>query len=238
MIQKIFLSFVSLIFWSSLTLADDPAREIDLQRWIGIEVGSPLYNMVLEAHDKEFKEIWPHDKVVLGIRKAEQELNLVTGEQFQVNVDTGEVRRLLDLSPYLVRELRDAGLFFIDVGKDTVIIIPLDIVKDLVQSITPASTASDRNLTTQEFLTQQLKNITLDLRTATGLTTKRYGLGEGGVAKVVISVFTFSPSGIANGTWDVVVGIEGAAEDTVFGVLKITRRGIKGAITWFIELFR
>ena len=246
MIQKTFLGFLGLILWSSLALgqvplADDHPMEIDLHHWVGIEVGSPFYNMILEAHDKEVSDaykFWDHEKMIEGIRKAEKELHLVTGEPFQVDVDTGEVRRLLDLSPYLVRELRDGGLFFVDVTKDTVVVIPLDILKDLAQSLTPGSTVSDQALTTQEFLMQQLKNIAMDLRTASGLTTQRNGFGEGGMAKVVISIFTFSPSGIINGTWDVAVGIEGAAEDTVFGVLKIARRGIKGTLNWFIHLFR
>ena len=241
MIQKIFLSFLSLILLGSLTLAEDQPMEIDLHRWIGIEVGSPFYNMILEAHDKEVFEIyksWNQEKMIEGIRKAEQELHLVTGEQFQVDTDTGEVRRLLDLSPYWVRELRDSGLFFIDVTKDTVLVIPLDILKDLVQSLTPTSIASDQALTSQEFLIQQLTNIAIDLRTATGLSAKRNRRGEGGFGKVFISIFTLSPSGILTGSWDMVVGIEGAAEDTLFGVLKIARRGIKGTLSWFIELFR
>ena len=59
MIQKIFLSFLSLILLGSLTLAEDQPMEIDLHRWIGIEVGSPFYNMILEAHDKTVR---PHSR--------------------------------------------------------------------------------------------------------------------------------------------------------------------------------
>ncbi len=239
--KKIFLSFLGLMLWGCLLMAQDQPEPSLPRTWIGIEVGSPFYNMILEEHDKDVLETYQflnHQKMIEGIRKAEKELRLVTGEQFQVAIETGEVRRLLDLSPYLIRELRDGGLFFVDVTKDTVVVIPLDILKDLNQSLNPESLPSDTNLTTQEFLIQQFTNIAMDLRTATGLTTQRDGWGESGLSKVIISIFTLSPSGVANGTWDIGVGIEGAAEDTLFGVLKIARRGIKGALSWFIELFR
>ena len=177
------------------------------------------------------------EPLVLGIRKAQTELNLKPGDYFEVNLDTGTIRELQSFSPDndALRELKATGVFFIDVAKDSVVVIPLDVLKDLYDSVTPLETSEDKHLSELDILSKQCRNICTDLRTALGV--GHNGLNNTGVTKIVVSSMKLSPSGVLEGTWDVGVGIVGAAEDTAFTSCKIVRRGVVSLVRAVKKLF-
>lgn len=204
--------------------------------WVGVEVGSPFYNMIMEADEREGAELYGHQPFLLGIRRAETVLDLRNGDYFEVNIDTGELREVRHLTPDMVGEFRETGLFLIDVVKDTAVVLPLDIIKDLQLVFSPSETSEDRNLSHLDLLANQFQSIAADLRTALGLSNEGQ-LGQSGITHIVVSSMDLSPSGILEGAWDVVVGLFSAGEDLGFTPLKIGRRSIMSLIDTVRNLF-
>jgi hypothetical protein len=211
------------------------AESLDVDKpafWVTIEVGSPYYNFILEAHVREVPLRWETDVVKQSVHDVEMGLRyeelgeIVTGEYFQVHRDTGAVRRLMDLQPYLLHETEGLGMLFVYITQDLFYYLPMDIADDMIHAISPFETTEDL-LPISDLLYQQLKNITLDLRTASGITLERNMIGDSGLAKIGVSIMTFSPSGVLHGVWDFTVGIGGAVEDVVFGSIIIVRRGFR-----------
>lgn len=237
--MKVFKYFLALgiVLFAANVFANEQAEDRGL--WLGIRVGSPLYNSVMEADDATVKNQWGDQPFLLGVRRAEKDLNLKTGDYFQVNVDTGEIRQLDAFSPdhQIVKEFKATGWFLIDVAKDSVVVLPLDLIKDLKLSLWPSKTSEDKNLSDLQLLCKQFKNIADDLRTATGV-DHPYGFGDSGATKIVLSVMKFSPSGVLEGSWDVVVGVAGAGEDLAITSLKIARRSVLSLVKGIKNLFK
>src|SRR3989338_3601200 len=131
--KNLFFLWVVILFFSSLAFADQkPSATDERGTWVWIEVGSPWYNLCQENIDPNTGEAVGNFEGLLNVRAlvaAEKELGLVTGERFRYNLSTEEYRKLeANESSYLVQQLKEFGLLFVDVSKDTVVVIPLDIL--------------------------------------------------------------------------------------------------------------
>lgn len=224
--------FLAVLFFAGVTFSSQASEDRGL--WMGIEVGCPFYNMVMEATDEEVAT-WGSAPFFSSIRRAKRDLGLTTGDQFAVNFDTGEIQPLLQLAPDLLGELKETGLFFLDVTLDSVVVLPLDVIKDLRLSLQPWETPEDRTLNNLELLARQFQNIATDLRSAVGISGHNFE--ESGLVKIVISAMSLSPSGVLEGSWDVVAGVFGATEDAAFTTVKIVRRGVLSFVNAIKNLF-
>lgn len=224
---------VAVVLFAANVFAADVNEDRNI--WMSMKVGSPFYNMILEADEREVRARWGESKFIDGIRRAEGPLSegglsLVTGDRFEINVDTGDLRRLVILTPDITREFKAIGTFFVDVARDSLVIIPLDLLKDAKLALWPTRNTEDIYLSELDLITKQVRAIATDLRSATGLSHHGDYFGKSGVVKIVVSALTISPSGVLNGGWDVIAGVFGATEDGAITVVKFARRGISSTL--------
>ena len=222
----------ALLFSVAAVAADQPKNEEKKEGvWMAVEIGSPFHNSIMEADAAGVRAQFGDQAFIAGIRDAELKLGLRVGEYYQVNLDTGEVRKLEDADLGILKELKRLGVFLLDVAKDSVVVLPMDLFKDLKLVGTPSETSEDQ-LSWRGLLCKQAHNVADDLRSASGLNSlKPFEVGNSGTVKIVISVLNLDPVGTLEGGWDVVVGVAGAGEDVVFTPLKLVRKGVR----WVVE---
>ena len=259
--SKILQMFLALSFFVSFaTYAREQViqdeRPLGEGTWVLYEVGSPYYNLVHENEDKNgtkfvplegfhtFEDALLHAKLDEAILRVEKDYGLVTGERFLLNLKTAEVRTVPTetkvitwLPNYVWEQLKESGLLVIDVAKDTILVIPLDVWNDCWKAVLPGDVGENTML---EVVQNVAKNVAMDLRSATGFTPKRIndhlGLGESGVSKIVLSLVRIDPAGVARGSWGVVIGSVDAGEDVVLGTARITQNVISRTVIHTVKL--